>query len=102
MDYAYFYKDVILDRTVNNIEEYDILISGYDPCPRIIEPFNAIKAKEKHWLIFPQYGIDTRTLPTEGHIFFNESVDESIYVTDFLNRLDLNDFKKICIDITVE
>lgn len=93
------------------IEEYDLYISAYNEELMVLEVFNAINAKNKIWLIFPDYKyknaealnslthtvLNYTNIPTDLDDLEKCIIDQFIKDTNLINEYKN---KKICIDIT--
>lgn len=80
-----------------NLLQYDVFVSAFDGCERTSHTFDKIKAREKHWIVFPQYEQKKENLPE----FFltSDKLTESEFVTEVLEKIDLKN-KSVCIDCT--
>lgn len=97
VDFTYFYKQKYLNVTEIGTSDYDILVSTFNQTDRVCEVFKAINAKEKYWIILPDYennlfvGNETKiSVPYEGYS----------QLSAFIDTLQLNEDTKLCIDIT--
>ncbi|GFD93121.1 hypothetical protein KUL156_43110 [Alteromonas sp. KUL156] len=108
MNYSFFYKKKIEDISHINISrelEYDLFVSSYNETDRVNHVFNNISAKEKHWLIFPEYNFAEIELKSLKGSVFNYSKsqenDEAEIIVDYFSK---NEEKirnsRIAIDIT--
>lgn len=108
IDYSIFYK-----KKYNSTAElggdtaYDLFISAYNDSARVKEVFNSITAKEKHWLIFPEYCYAASEEPKQSadneKIFtFDKNLRESTLIRNYIEqaKIDLKNIGKVCIDIT--
>ena len=97
IDFTYFYK-----QKYSNVEEiencnYDILISTFNETDRVVKICEAIKAKEKYWIILPDY---------EDNLFSQNGIKVSVpyagynELSLFIDSLPFNIDTKLCIDIT--
>lgn len=101
IDYNLLYKD-----DYNIVDEwsfqYDLFISAYNDSERVIKVYNKINAKNKLWLMQPDYGYIQEEYP-EGELFINDSCNnESDFIKTLFetHNIPLEKDFKICIDIT--
>jgi hypothetical protein len=99
MDYTKFYKSSFNPEREFNCPRYDLFLSAYDECDRTLIPYQKVQAKEKIWLLFPQYRYNG-SVPTDG-VYFNNGKSEAEYYRDFIKRYG-NTLcgKSICVDST--
>ena len=69
IDYTFFYKRKVEELNDLKNEEYDLFISVYNDSYRVKEVFKKIGAKEKHWLILPEYEYSDLELPSHNDIY---------------------------------
>lgn len=93
MNYSFFYKQKFDDITPHMIyskSNYDLLISAFNESFRVKHIFQNINAKEKHWLIFPEYGYELiEVAHLKGKIYnFSEknNSDEDEIILDYFNE----------------
>lgn len=80
--------------------EWELFISAYNSSDRVKSVFDIAKAKNKHWLIFPEYEYAPHEYPA-GDVFYDPSREESEFFYNYLNWANcLNDVTSLCIDIT--
>ncbi len=100
-DYTIFYKEVLFDKDSNDsCGDYDLLISAYNGSDRVIEPFHLVNAKEKHWLVLPQYDEEAPASSPNIEVFTSDIIDEVEYFKEYLNKFPLHNDKRICVDIS--
>jgi len=108
MNYSFLYKKKIEDITPENISsclKYDLLVSAYNESHRVKHTFENIEAKEKHWLIFPEYRYEDMELAgLSGKIFnfsgLNNTDEDEIILNYFEQNEDLISISNVAIDIT--
>lgn len=107
-DFSIFYKkkysspkDFVADN------EYDLFISSFNDSERVKTVFNDVKAKEKHWVVFPEYQYAQAELPTaSGTVkLFDFSADSSQTEGEIIRKylkdvMLIKDDFRLCIDIT--
>jgi hypothetical protein len=102
IDFTIFYKKKYKPSD-NWFEEnqWDIFISAFNSSERVQTIFQQALAKEKHWLIFPDYEYTTDEYPSSGTCFNPTSTNEAEFIQEYFNKnaIDLNGLK-IGIDIT--
>lgn len=103
VDFTNFYKkrygspgDFISDN------EYDLFVSAYNDSERVKKLFDEVKAKEKHWLVFPEYRYTKEEQPQgEGaYVYEDLSMREGKVIRDYFGKIGDLKGKKVCIDIT--
>ena len=95
MNYSYYFIEEIQD--VASLQ-YDIFISGYDGCDRTKETFKKVSAGKKYWLVIPQYNQSVEERP--DLYLFSSLLDESDYILEVIEKIEIEGGKKICIDST--
>lgn len=84
--------------------EYDIFMSAYNDSERVKIVFNKVKAKECHWLIFPEYHYSPEEYPgksAKNKVFsFEQGAEESEIIRSYFNAQKITDNTRLCIDIT--
>ncbi len=100
MDFTKFYKSSFNPEEDFDCPEYDLFISAYDECDRTRIPYDRIIAKEKLWMLFPQY-LYKNGRPEEEY-YYNEGKRESEYFRVFCQLYKKEDLSKmsICVDST--
>ena len=100
LDYTFFYRQNLpID---GNWPSWDVFISAYNHSERVQRVFDQVHAKEKYWIIHPQYGYHAGD-PELPNSFYHPSLDEAEFVQEFWkNCLSCSDLrsKKVCIDAT--
>ena len=101
IDYTIYYKRSLpLMGSLNPQNEWDLFISSYVPTDRTTHVFDNVAAKQKIWLIFPEYNFEAAELPT-GDVYCGTIDNEANFIRDFWNSLPANaQDLRICIDIT--
>lgn len=103
-DYTLFFK-----RKFDSIDalkaatDYDLLISSYNDSERVKKVFESINAKDKHWLIMPEYRYAENEYPVdEGRKFvFSGNESESRIIRSYFQESGLSiSSTRICVDIT--
>jgi len=75
IDYSIFHKsEYIFEK---DAEEYDVLVSAFNESDRVKKLFEDLPAKEKYWVLFPDYGIGIEQFPSDGQLIECPSVDEA-------------------------
>lgn len=108
MNYSFFYKQKIEDTSPNQVQKklnYDLFISAYNETDRVNHIFDNVQAKEKHWIIFPEYHFtDIEIQGLQGNVFNYSNWldrDEDEIIFDYYEKnKSLFGNNKIAIDIT--
>lgn len=82
---------------------WDYFISAYNDSERVKSVFNSISAKEKYWLILPEYDYDISELPGNANTIMLSNKNEDSVIHDLVDTtLGEKIFKspRFCIDIT--
>ena len=100
-DYTIFYKrQLSVSRAWSSQENWDLFISAYVPADRTKCVYDKAKAKQKFWLIFPEYGYTAAEYPS-GELYDKAADDEASFVAHFWNNIpDEPQNLRICIDIS--
>lgn len=97
--YSTFYKNAVeLNDLAAGKHSWDILLSAYNQTERVERVFNACVAKQRIWLICPEYMFTDAELP-KGDIFVSKAAREDEYVLELVKSVDLVG-KSIALDIT--
>jgi hypothetical protein len=96
IDYSIFYKERL---RLTSAHTWDIFISAFNSTERVQHVFKKISAKEKHWLVHPEYGYEPVEHPNQA--FAPERCNEADFIKQFFETIGVNFTEdKICIDIT--
>lgn len=103
-DYSIYYKSTMPIHSEWELDDcgWDLFISAYSPADRVTCTFKKACAKEKYWLVFPDYEYSDDELPEEEK-FISCVRNEAEYIASFWEWvMNKNDWvgKRICIDIT--
>ncbi len=99
-DYLLFYKKR-LPTSGRWGPTWDIFISAYNSSDRVHVIANSVKARERYWLVLPEYRYHKHEYPTSGEVYDRTSLDETEYVSAFIgNLIPKLVGKRILIDIT--
>jgi len=87
---------------LTNINKYkcDIFISCFNNSERVKSLYSNIIAKEKIWIIIPEYKYDASEYPKEYYLYDNSSNEADLIINTIGKYLYNKNEKKICIDIT--
>jgi hypothetical protein len=101
VDYSIFYRrSVRIDRLAKELGPYDVFISAFNSSDRVRVPFESIDAKQKVWLVHPEYQYLQIEHPT-GHTVVAPPMSDEIGQTAALLASVRNiATASICIDIT--
>lgn len=107
---TYLYESCRDIESLSNItDKYDLFISSYNKEEMVSLVFNEIDAKEKIWLLLPDYNINKSDIDFDDSCIFSTDLEmtdkrlEMNYINSFIDTYDIsNKFseKKIAIDIT--
>jgi hypothetical protein len=97
--YDLYKKEIVTSFDNLNSENFDFFISAFEPCERVTTIYEKINAKNKYWLIFPQYEIPNEKKP-KAEFFENESASEDDYFKELFDKFPVDKNQNICIDIT--
>lgn len=100
MDYTIYYKSCHESITDEEFPIYDLFFSGFDACDRTKEIYKNARANKKIWLIFPQYNKIKAEEYNGYEVYRNDFFEEDKYFEGFVEFYKINQFSKICIDIT--
>lgn len=101
MDYSLFYRrDIDISRIAVELPKYDVLISAYNTSDRVRDVFSAVQAKQKFWLMHPEYCFDRAGVALIEETIWPESRNEIIQANALLDAIGPLGGKSICIDLT--
>lgn len=95
MNYSYYFIEEVKDVSAL---QYDVFISVFDGCDRTQETFKRVSAAKKYWLVIPQYKQSAEKLPKD--YLFSSYTEESDYILEIIEKIDVRGEQKICIDST--
>lgn len=103
--HLFFYENYrnIAEFNSDDDNKYDFFLSAYTNEDIVIETYKNIKAKEKFWILFPEYDIDKSIINDDyfEHIIIDSNKRESEYILKlFTEKLDGRQEQNICIDTT--
>lgn len=99
VDYTVFYKRKYIKDDLSGLA-WDVFISAFNDSQRVTDVYEIVVAKEKHWLIMPDYNYAESECP-ENSFRCQPDLTEDEYIINFFNKNPkLLNSKKICIDIT--
>src|SRR5436305_12074887 len=83
IDYTIFYKcELPVAGPWPAAAEWDVLLSAYTDAERVRLLFDKVRAAEKHWLAFPEYGY-TPADPVPAGAFHHPAHGEAEYIRAF-------------------
>jgi hypothetical protein len=102
IDYTIFYKKKYKpDDDWQSENNWDLLISAYNSSERVQKIFEEANAREKHWLMLPDYDYKENEFPLSGKVFAPALTHEADFIQEYFQqaRIDISN-KKLCVDIT--
>jgi hypothetical protein len=100
-DYTFFYKERMPREGAWPDNQWDIFLSGFNSSSRVDEVFRKVVAREKHWLIQPEYGYRTEEYPSFGTVFAPGSRNEAEFIGAYLEQAGAEKLNgRLCIDST--
>lgn len=101
IDYSIYYKTQLsTSGKWGPDESWDIFISAFVPVERVLHVFTKANAREKRWIVFPEYGLARSDYPPEAS-FDAVYIDEAEFIAAFWDTLPQGaEQLRICIDIT--
>ncbi|MDZ7759629.1 MAG: hypothetical protein U5L00_05185 [Desulfovermiculus sp.] len=99
IDYTIYYKDVIHPNEPF-ANKYDLFVSAFNLSERVQHVFSYSKAKDKWWLVHPEYEYAREKYHNEKYYDY-KNYNEAFFIKHFFKQLEC-DVKKLnlCIDIT--
>ena len=99
-EYLLFYKERLPVRA-KWTRTWDVFVSAFNSSARVAEVASRVRAKDRHWLMLPEYGYTREEHPTAGRVFAQEAESEADYIAGFLSHVgsDLAG-KRVVVDIT--
>src|SRR5688572_21210455 len=99
-DYTLFYKASLDPNAAWGAEQWDLLISAFNGSQRVQTVFDKVSAREKHWLISPEYRYNESEYPA-GKVFAPSATNEAEFLLAYLQASDALLLRgRLCIDIT--
>ena len=99
IDYTICYK-CALPATERWTDEWDFFVSGYTAAERVRAVYQRVNAREKWWLLFPEYGFTETERPGEI-VFVGERSNEAEYMNLFFDSIRSDVSRAaICVDLT--
>lgn len=103
-DYSIFYRRSInVDRIGKETPMFDSFISAYNSSERVGRVFDAVNARQKYWLLHPEYCYTPLEEPNNAIVIRPANADEVVQVgaiVDSLGGEGVLPGLSICIDIT--
>lgn len=101
-DYALYYRRQISTENIGQeLGEFDIFVSAYNPSERVTKVFEHVRAHRKIYLIHPEYGFEHDELPNSCELCSPAERDEIEQVNCLLRSIGpFSGKESICIDIT--
>jgi hypothetical protein len=82
-------------------DEWDVFISAYNNSDRVRNVFGFARAKEKHWLIHPEYNYAVGEYPTSGTVFAPPPGDEAEFLHYYFGQAGSTlAGARVCVDST--
>ena len=101
IDYTIFYKKAWAPSNWPNGQSWDLFVSTFNNSDRVREVFEKVDAKEKHWLICPEYRYENDELPSVGRCIRVSSDSESEAIREYFDHTGVDaSSTRMCIDIT--
>lgn len=101
VDYSIFFRrPVSVDRISLELPMFDVFISAFNSSDRVGKVFSDIQARQKIWLIHPEYGYSPLEEPTGFPKVVPVGKDEVTQVNALLALVGDTAGKSICLDIT--
>jgi hypothetical protein len=98
IDYSIYYKEVVDNKNFFSSHNFDLFISAYENCERVLNTFKQVNAKNKLWLLFPQY--DYGVIDIKESHFSSERLTEDEYFYELFEQVKINPGISLCIDIS--
>lgn len=101
IDYSIFYRRRIrTDRIGKELPKFDVFISAYNSSDRVREVFLQTKAKQKIWLVHPEYQFSSIEEPDGGIPIRPTSTNEVDQINSLLRGIGELRSLNLCIDTT--
>src|SRR4051812_37095425 len=101
LDYTILYRRQLdLSQLAEASEQWGLFISAFNASERVQLIYDAVRARQKHWLIHPEYRFGPADFP-EGACIAPESLNEAEFWFEYQNSAR-PDFSAgtVCIDLT--
>lgn len=101
VDYSIFFRrPVCVDRISRELPLFDIFASAYNSSDRVGRVFSEVRARQKIWLMHPEYCYRALEEPIGFPKVLPLQTDEVNQVNALLAQMGSLDGKSICVDIT--
>jgi hypothetical protein len=101
MDYSLFYRRTItVARLAKELGEFDFLLSAYNSSERVKIAFANVNARNKIWLVHPEYQYLQIEHPKDGVVIYPQMSDEITQIEAAISAMPGLDTATVCIDIT--
>ena len=68
-------------------KRWDVFISAFNSSERVGSVFAKVSAKERFWLVLPEYGYAAAEFPSNGAVHVGVGDNEAELVSDFVEKL---------------
>jgi hypothetical protein len=99
-DYTIMYRQQVAAEEIADMsKDWSLFISAFNTSDRVTKVFEACQAREKHWIVHPEYAFDTEVLPET--CFCPQSRNEAEFWTEYREQ-SAADFSAgvVCVDAT--
>lgn len=104
IDHSILYKEKYTDiNTFASENSWDLFISAFNDSERVKSVFEKVRAKNKHWIILPDYAYEKEDYPEDSRVFdFSPQDSESDMIVDYFNTIEKEkiEINNLCLDIT--
>ena len=82
-----------------DFDKYDVFVSAFNESYRVTSVFDSIPAKNKYWIVFPEYGFNQNELPRIWNVLTCTGSCEGEQIISAFANIPLKG-NRICIDMT--
>lgn len=100
MDYTLFSRaELPVVGPIKGDPDWDVFLSAFNTSERVRTVFDRIQAREKFWLVHPEYRYTPAELPAD-RILVGPSGREDDFILDCIGQAGITGAEHLCIDIT--
>ena len=97
-EYLLFYKERL--PLVGSIGRWDVSIAAFNSSPRVRLLAERVQARQRHWLLLPEYGYSESDCPADGSPYSAGAGSEVQFLDGFLRHAGITAGTRIVVDIS--
>jgi hypothetical protein len=103
MDYSLLHRREYSPGSLDELPEWDLLLSAFNSSERVQSVFEAARSTQKDWLIHSEYGFSDDELPATGRVIAPPNRDEAEFWQHYVDVTRLDELPaecRLCVDAT--